>query len=287
MAFATQETSIESGRPLYLIRFGKDAKEWMYNNTDHPITFAGKEYKPTPVSVTSFIYTGDAKSEGLDITMPSNTALCQYLDAGAATSLINVSIRKLHITDTSATGNIVIPIADADAPVVWVGEMIALSRPSVNSRLLRCNTLSLSMRRTGLRLSWGRSCPHMLYDVSCKVNKTAFRVPLISTSVINGITVSSSTLNSYAAGYFAGGFIEWVVDGIMTERRGIETHNGTNATIIGGTAGMSGLGATNFAAYPGCPRTIAVCNSKFGNSLNFGGIRYLQGENPFDGSPVY
>ena len=287
MAFVDQETSAQEGRPLYLLRFTKDGKEWTYNNTDHSITFGAVVYLPYPISLTSFIYTGDAKSEGLDITLPHSTALCQYLDAGAATSAVSVSIRKLHITETAVTGAVVLPVDTTDAPVVWVGEMVGLSRPSVNVRMIRCNTLSLSMRRTGLRLSWGRNCPHMLYDVSCKVNKESYAVALAGTTITNGVTLSSATLGGYATGHFSGGFIEWVVDGLLVERRGIETHSGSNVTIIGGTIGMTGVGATGFKAYPGCSRTIDVCNSKFANSLNFGGIRYLQGKNPFSGSPIY
>jgi hypothetical protein len=41
------------------------------------------------------------------------------------------------------------------------------------------------------------------------------------------------------------------------------------------------------AAYPGCPRTIAVCDARFANHLRYGGVPHLPGKSPFDGDPVF
>ena len=40
-------------------------------------------------------------------------------------------------------------------------------------------------------------------------------------------------------------------------------------------------------AYPGCARTIAICQSKFNNAPNFGGVPGLPGKSPFDGTPIF
>lgn len=285
MSFQYQESSSQEGKPLYLFRFVKQAKEWTYNNTDESITFLGVVYSPFPIEISKFGYSGDARAEGVDITMPHTAELCAYLDSGAASSGVSIFVRKIHMVEAPATGLFTPPVLAQDAPVIWVGELVGLSRPSVNSRVLRCNTLSLSMQRNGLRLAWGRGCPHMLYDGMCRVDKGSFGVGLGGASVSNGITLSSGTLGGYGSDYFSGGFIEWVVEGVLVERRGIDTHTGNDITLIGGTIGMSG--ASGFVAYPGCPRTIDVCNGRFGNSMNFGGIRYLQGKNPFSGSPIF
>jgi uncharacterized phage protein (TIGR02218 family) len=285
MSFETNEVSIQDGKPLYLLRFVKQGKTWLYTNVDVSVVLSGETYAPLPITISAFGFAGDAKSDGVDITLPYTAAVCQYLDSGAASTGVAVFIRKLHDGDMTTVDGVGVATAVENAPIVWVGELIGTSRPAVNSRVLRCNTLSLSMSRNGLRLSWGRGCPHMLYDSNCRVNKGSYGVRLYRVSVVDGINLSSPSFNVGTVGYFAGGFIEWVVDGVLTERRGIDSHTGTTISIIGGTRGM--VGATNFIAYPGCTRTIDICNSRFNNQLNFGGIRYLQGINPFASEPIF
>ena len=41
-----------------------------------------------------------------------------------------------------------------------------------------------------------------------------------------------------------------------------------------------------FEAFAGCDRTFATCQSKFGNSLNFGGFPWIPAKNPFAGDSI-
>lgn len=285
MSFTTREESLQDGRPVYFFQFFRTGKNWYYTNTDREITFNSVPYEPMPVSVSSMRRTGDAKSDELRVTMPASAGISQYIDNLSPSDPLYLRIRKGHMTETASTGAFSAPVL-ADAPVCWVGEVLGTQRPTPNQRVFVCNSIGATMSRGGLRLTWSRQCPHMLYSSrGCKVNKADFDVALSSVTVVNGITISSTSLDALPDGWFTGGFIEWLSEAGVTERRGIETHLGAQAVLFGTTQGIST--GTSFVAYPGCSRLPAICDSKFDNSLNFGGIEHLQGKSPFDGTPIF
>jgi uncharacterized phage protein (TIGR02218 family) len=125
----------------------------------------------------------------------------------------------------------------------------------------------------------------MLYQRGCFVDKSLYAVSLSSISVISGTAITSITAGIYASGYFNGGFIEWQSDAGVIECTGIESHVSAILNLFGFSQGMDV--ATNFIAYPGCNRTADQCKDKFNNSLNFGGVKHMQGKSPFDGNPVF
>lgn len=285
MTFDSRETSLEGSQPVLLIHFFRTGKDWYYTNSDQDITFDSQVYTAIPISMTSVVQSGDAKAENLDFTLPASATICVYLDTFFPTETIGVRVRKVHMDETVATGEYTSPVDPLDAPVIWVGEHINTKRPSVSQRVLTCNTLSLSMNRGGLRLSWSRQCPHFLYMRGCFVNKADFAVTLTSFVVVDGVTVNAVEFGTMDANYFDGGFIEWESETGVVERTGIETQVGGTATIFGTTVGMA-TGAS-FIAYPGCNRTAETCNEKFDNLLNYGGINHMQGTSPFDGKPIF
>lgn len=284
MTFDSREISLEDSQPVLLIKFFRTGKEWFYTNADQDITFDSQVYTAIPISMTSVVQSGDAKAENLDFTLPASATLCQYLDVLFPTETIGARVRKVHMDEDAGTGEYTAPVDVLDAPVVWVGELINIKRPSVTQRVLTCNTLSLSMTRGGLRLSWSRQCPHFLYMRGCFVDKADFAVPLTAVSVIDGVTLAADEFST-DPNYFDGGFIEWESEAGVVERTGIESQVGGQAVIFGTTIGMST--GTNFIAYPGCNRTAETCHEKFDNLLNFGGINHMQGRSPFDGMPVF
>lgn len=284
MPFDDLERSAQLGRPVFFARFVRESKEWRYTNVDQNITFNGQLYTAVPMIVPAFLQSGDAKASDLTLELPASAGLCTYLDSRTPTSVITVTVRRGHMEEDDATGLFTPPLL-ADAPIVWVGEVIGVERPAVNKRGLVCNTLSLSLNRGGLRLTWSRNCPHMLYERGCFVNKASFVTNLAGITVVDGVTISASEVDALADGWFNGGFLEWESEPGVTERLGIETHVGPALTLFGSTYGVAG--GTNYKVYPGCDRRASTCDAKFSNILNFGGINHMQGRSPFDGNPVY
>ncbi|MEW6169845.1 MAG: phage BR0599 family protein [Pseudomonadota bacterium] len=65
----------------------------------------------------------------------------------------------------------------------------------------------------------------------------------------------------------------------------IVAHSADSITLAAVPPGLS-VGAT-VVLYPGCDHTLSTCESKFGNSANFGGFPFIPTKNPFGGSPIY
>lgn len=193
MAFSDFEESVQQGRPVYFLKVVRGPKAWYYTNVDQDIEFDGKMYLAVALGIPDIQYTGEARSQQLSISLPANAALSQYLDSLSPTSEIAVFIRKGHMVENLDTGEFTAPLP-ADTPVVWVGTMTSFGRPSIVERRLNCDSIALSMQRGGLRLSWSRTCPHVLYERGCFVDKAAFAVPLTNFEVVDNVTVTADEL---------------------------------------------------------------------------------------------
>lgn len=66
--------------------------------------------------------------------------------------------------------------------------------------------------------------------------------------------------------------------------RMILAHSGDSVTL---SALLSGLAVgVAFEAFAGCDRTLATCQAKFGNAINFGGFPWIPAKNPFTGDAI-
>lgn len=285
MPFLTLETDAQEGRPALLFHFTRPGISWRYSNVEEDIEFQTNTFETLPISMGPVVQSGSADSDNVEITLPADCELCQYIDLFTPSEEIVVYVRKTHLTenlDLTMSG----PGATAsEAPVFYVGSIHTVKRPTLGTRVLVCGALSESMSRGGLRLSWSRNCTHVLYGRGCNLDKADFVENIGSITVVDAVSISAGNFSLYPAGYFSGGFIEWEPTVGVTERLGIERHNGGNVTLMGLTSGLTT--GTLIVAYPGCDRTPQTCNDRFINMLNFGGINHLQGKSPFDGTPVF
>lgn len=274
MAYNYFETSVDQGRPLFLYRFSLGESVWRYTSADSDVVLGSDTWTAVPISDDGMKQTGEAVTEAMTITASSKITPAQMYLSYPPSRQIQVSILALHDGDT-------------ETRAVYAGEVTQCNVTQPGTVKLTCETLSATMAREGLRLTWQRSCPYALYDpVTCKVNKTAFSAAaLVTAQESNVLTVPS--LSSFAAGYFSGGFVEWSDPVRGRERRGIEEHTNDGEvllTLFGGAAGID-TGAM-LDVFPGCSRNVAGC-TKFNNLLNYGGVLKLAGKSPFDGSAVF
>jgi uncharacterized phage protein (TIGR02218 family) len=273
MTFDTRETSIEGGQPGRLYEFRQGLIVWRYTDGDRLVTYATQEFEPAAISDDGRRLTGETSADEFVITAPANLPVVELFRAAPPSTEIEVVVRERHH-------------GEADARIYFTGSIVGVRRKDPQSAQIRCQSDLSSLDRVGLRLGYTRSCTHSLYDRGCKVSAFLYEVPGIVIA-ISGTTLEAGAWSVPADGYFSGGYIEWPIGGGEFERRGIERHVAVNGrlTIVGGTSGIA-LGTT-VKAYPGCPRTIAVCQSRFANSSNFGGFPHTPGKSPFDGDPIF
>ncbi len=275
MSFDTIERSNYDGQPIRLYEFSIGTVFHRYASGEEKVTLPGAPtphvYDPLPISDGGMVQSGDGQSNETTITLPSSAPIAQLFNTVPPSEELWVAIRELHYGDT-------------EAPVVWIGTVASSKQTGLAITEFTCQLLTASFERNGLRLGWGRQCPHALYDRNCRVNKAAYAAAIFVES-FNGNTVVSDALNAFPGGYFNNGFYEFsMIPGVL-ERRAIEVHYGGSFLVLGTTEGLSVGGA--ILVYPGCARNTSECISKFNNLANYGGFPHLPGKSPFSGDPVF
>lgn len=133
-------------------------------------------------------------------------------------------------------------------------------------------------RRAGLRRVYQVGCPHTLYGPGCALNEASFRVGgTVSAASGNVVTVPAAA--GYPAGYFAGGMLK-----AGAEYRMVTGHSGSTIVLV--DAVQAAVAGAAVILWPGCDRSMATCNSKFGNLDNYGGLPFVPAKNPFSGDAL-
>lgn len=271
MSYNDIESSNYGGKPIYLYEFRLNDQYWRYTSAANSVSTLGFMWEPMGVSDDGVKQTGDTTVDALNITMPISSAVVGLYIGTPPISPVYVTIRHMHE-------------GDPDAAVVYVGEVMQINMNTPVTAIVTCNTLSASLERNGLRLAYTRGCPYSLYDVCCKVNKENFRYDG-TISTVGAASIVVPGVANFGDKWFAGGYIEWVDPRRGVDRRAIEQHVGDTLYIFGNVSGIAG--GMIIKIYPGCPRTVAACKTKFNNLANYGGIPSMPDRSPFDGNPVF
>lgn len=274
MTFDLFEISNNSGRPIhfYELRWGNTV--WCYNSSDRDIelTVGGETntYLAVPIGDEGITVGGPNPAE-LRINLADNLPVVSLFRGTPPSENVRVVVLRKHFDDPETT-------------VFFAGKIDNLKRNGKGLANLFCSIGK--QRRGGLRLTWSRTCPHVLYDGQCRAPQGAFEHHgTVAALTGNSFTLSAApTLSGVpqtAAGYFDGGIVAWDADGLGTiEQRAIE--RGISATeflIFGRSDGLEVGQAVKL--YPGCDRLTQTCQTKFNNLVNYGGIPQMPGESPY------
>lgn len=271
MAFDAIEKSVEDGKPVTLYSFVLGNRRWQYaSGAQDVMTADGRVWKACPISDDGVKQSGESNADALTITLSTNVAIGQLFMNSPPSAPVSVTLLLKHEDS-------------AETVVVYVGEISQASFPDPGKVALVCETLSASMRREGLRLTWQRSCPYVLYDpLTCRATKTP--IPVTVTTVNGfGVTVSGVTMLD---GQYDGGFIAWADPVKGVEYLAIESNIDTLLTMFGVPYDL--YPGQQIVLYRGCTRTPDACKS-FNNFDNYGGHPFMPGKSPFDGlsAPVF
>ncbi|WP_425962712.1 phage BR0599 family protein [Rhizobium nepotum] len=271
MSYDSLERSNASALPIALYEFTFGTAFWRYSSDEEDTDLNGVNYPALPISDSGVEQSGDASSDEMTVTMPKGEQVAIMLNGQPPSEKIWLTLRRKHR-------------GEDDAPIIWVGYVVSCKQTNTVSVEISCKMLTAGFDRNGLRLSWGRQCPHALYDMSCRVNKNLHAISF-QIDAIEGNAVISSDLLALPSGYLSNGFFEWPRYPGAVERRGIENHSGGKFIILGTGVGLSA--GDWVTAYPGCSRTRNDCKNKFNNLGNFGGCPHMPGKSPFQGDPVF
>lgn len=273
MAFNSYEVSTEDGRPIIFYRFTLGATVWRYCTADEDLTVAADTWKAAPISDSGVKQTGQSMSDTMTIDAPDRIGPAAVFGSSPPGQTMTLEILRSHEGQT-------------DLQVTYVGEVIQCNTPLPGKAVFSVQALSATMKRTGLRMTWQRTCPHVLYDqLTCRASKAAnsTNATIVSVSAFQVVVTTGSQPNNilyFSAAAFSGGFMQWSDDVQGTRTLTIEAQNGTTLTMFDDTTDLyPGLSVTLFK---GCNRTTSAC-SALGNLDNYGGCPWMPGKSPFDG----
>jgi len=236
---------------------------YRYTSASSDVYFAFKNYTATPISRSSLANSEEPLADQVTITVPRGNPVSQLFIQMAPSYLVNVRISLLE---------------DSTELVSFIGYLGKVTY-SAHEATFACTVMPSFDGRNLLPRKYQAQCAHALYSTGCGVDKSAYAKTGYITS-ITGITVISSVFATEADGVYVGGMIL-----CNNQYRTIRSHVGNTVSILGT---FSGVSAGNvITVYPGCPHTIAVCDSRFSNSSNYGGQNLIPGRNPFTQSIGY
>ena len=270
MTYATVETSTQGGRPVELYEFLSGATYYRYTSADGDVSYGGNTYTAVPIARGAVEATSETARLALDITCARDLPVLGLFALMPPDQIVAVTLRRLHA-------------GDGEAITLWMGRVLNVTLNNAAAEV-HCESVYTSLKRTGLRRLYQKGCPHVVYGPGCGLDRDDFKV-VRTVSTVSGTTVTVSTLSGYADGYFAGGYLEWESATGIFERRAIRAQTGAALTISFPLPGLAASASVNL--YPGCDHSLATCDGKFDNRLNYGGQPYYPDKNPFNGVAIY
>jgi uncharacterized phage protein (TIGR02218 family) len=245
-----------------------DGSAFHFCNGDEPFEHEGDTYEPVTIGRSDMAQGEEINRQNVQIRVPfDNPVAAVYLEDTPDVVAI-VTVFRVQDADTS----------EPTVLTFWKGR-IAGTRAEGQQMLLECESVFTSMRRTGARARYQVQCRHALYGTACGVNKASYAVAG-TVSAVDDVLLTVTGADSEADGYFVGGMIEF--DGVF---RFIVGHTGTTIRLWRAMPGLAA--ASSVTLYPGCNRTLGVCNERFNNALNYGGFPWLPNTNPFQNVNLY
>lgn len=276
MTFNAQETGARTGRKVWLYTWQRGEKIWRYTSADRDLTINFQKYLAAAITHSDIEQSQtDIVRMNLDVQVPMLHPVALLYRTQAPVDSIVLTISEYHANDPA---NEVRPR--------WQGRIIACNWDlTVPAAVMTHSPTYTSLQRNGLRRKCQANCPHVLYGPGCKASRESFKLAT-TVSAISGFNVTASGLASFPNGYWSGGFIEYLLEVGVTERRGIRSH--TSGTIVLDARPTGLVDGKAFNVYPGCDHTTGANGcAKFNNLPNYGGFPHFAVKNPFGADPVY
>jgi len=268
LTYTTLDADLDSGDPFFLYEFNRGTDTWRY--TSYPTTIEDATlgtFSPRAISHTNVTSTGTIERLSLEINLPFTDALA-----------IDQRVPNYYQITTVTIWRYMYSAASEPFAVMWKGRVIS-HRTSNRQFTLVCENVHTSIRRSGLRGRFQRTCRHNLYGGGCGLNIADWQDDTTVVSITdNSVVVNEIADKTNVAGYYSGGIMQF-----GTEYAFIEQGYSSNRLRMMTVPKDLEVGSTVTLA-PGCSLTRSVCESKFDNVINFGGVPYLPTRNPFGGN---
>lgn len=276
MTYQALDTSVQDAQPIYKFLFSTDLQDYMYTTAPYFISDSNGTWEPAPIKASEIAQNNELAKNGIQVELPRTNAVADLFLGKTPERSISVTVyRGFEPTDLE------------DFKVYWKGRVIS-AEADVDSVKLSCQDIFTSLRRTGNRARYQKTCRHALYSSACGVNQSLYGQNVIIEAVNDFVIVllqdSNTTLFNLDSNddYYVGGIIE-LSDG---RQKTITEQSGEILTIIQpfNNFELDSGETANATIYPGCKHNVSDCQNKFNNIFNFGGFPYIPFKNPFSSS---
>jgi len=238
---------------LYSLAIGNDVYR-MHDQVTYQIDYDTNPYYKTSIS-RGHIATGQ---EHLTINLPGDHGFSQKFTTIAPGQLGTLTIYAYHRGFSS------------DVKVIYKGVVRSVAFTSdMTKSLLSVVPVSDAFDKEIPQRTFQASCNNVLFDADCKLAAASYKytndVSLVSSNNITVIGLSASK----GSGWSTGGYVAYSV----LDYRLILAQTGDVCELA--LPFYADVTGEEVDVYAGCDRTIATCNSKFGNKDNFGGCPYV------------
>jgi hypothetical protein len=190
-------------------------------------------------------------------------------------------------------------IPSMDTERFWSGPIVSMDFSEQGiAKLVVASQMGEPLRKRLPTITAGSQCSHVLYDSGCKIDRDGVNGDgypyLCSTTVLavsgRDIRVDLSTIPAgytHRATWLALGEVIATSGDAIGDRMSIRDQNDpspgvSTVTVVGMQLPMSGLKiGDTVTLMAGCAHDIAACNSKFSNKENYGGLPFMNPNNPY------
>ncbi|MCP3672487.1 MAG: DUF2163 domain-containing protein [Gammaproteobacteria bacterium] len=268
MTYSEYEEGPE-GYPVELYKFDRGISEsYFLTSSDTEIIYLSNTYKPIQIERGKIEVGPEMGRANITIKIQRNADILDNFVQYPPTEIMNLTILRFHQNDSS--GDMVVVFQGRVTSCEWVASFAKLE----------CEPVFTSLKRPGLRRKYQAQCPHVLYGALCGLDSYVYAV----TEGLTGVAGAVITAPTFAVSedYFLGGYMNYS----NREFRTIVADDGAGNLTLARELGELEVGVS-VTVFPGCDHSLSTCNTKFGNSLNYGGFPYIPRVNPFGGNPVF
>ena len=267
MTFDTQEKSLEGGQILELYEFQLGSTFYRLTDNQTDLFFAALQWTATQIARSRLQGSSEEAARQLTITVPLDLPLVQNYIANVPGNETTVKLYRGHAND--GLEELLLVFEGKISTVNFDGELEAKIVASPSSNVFN---------RPGPRMTYQGICNHILYDGRCKVNRLSFVYNgLVSAVNNNVITVNGISANG--ADWAVGGFVVFP-PGIEDDKRLVIAQSGDDLTLLIPFA--STVNGQSVNVFAGCDHSLATCQAKFANAINYGGFPFVPTKNPFN-----
>lgn len=267
MTYISTEASVDDGNPIELYEFVGTYKTYRMTSYHESVVYDSNSYTAIPIRRRNVKASVQDEKEELKIELPVDEDLVTDYGVQAPPQDLELTIYRQH----GLSGQTV---------VFFKGTVTAITIEGTNRAIITVpSVFTVALQGELPNVFFQAQCNHVLYDTRCTVNPASFTVNSTITG-INSTEIIVSTVGSQGGTSLVAGRII-----VGSEERMVTAQSGTLLTILFPFTTNVQVG-DSCTLLAGCDHTVHTCRDKFNNVINFGGMPFVPGFNPFQGNIV-